>query len=222
MGLLQGPKPELFKHFGLDTNPVEELRPADQEKHTPHSLKEKELESEESVKVTSSADPRITIFSLYDEYRPRLLRYLGSLRLTRDQSEECIQETFLRLTTELAEGREIENVQGWIVRVAHNLAIDVRKKTERDAVTRMDLEEVEIQHPLIDPGATPYERYQQEERLHHMEAALTSLTLQQLQCFQLRVEGFRYKDIAGALGISEQRAAVVLKQVAVKLAAVCV
>jgi RNA polymerase sigma-70 factor (ECF subfamily) len=222
MGLLQRPKPELFKHFGLDTNPVEELRPDDQADCTLHGQKEKAIEEEELVTLASSADPRKAIFTLYDEYRPRLLRYLGSLRLTRDQAEETIQETFLRLTTELAEGKEIENVQGWIVRVAHNLAIDVRKRTERDAVTRMDLEEMEIQHPLVDPGATPFEKYQQEERLHHMEAALVTLTAQQLQCFHMRVEGFRYKDIAGALGISEQRAALVLKQVAVKLAAVCV
>ncbi len=75
-----------------------------------------------------SSDAQQRILALYDEFRPRLYRYLGSMGLRRDWSEEVIQETFMRLTVELLKKDDIENVQGWVVRVAHNLAMDVFKK----------------------------------------------------------------------------------------------
>jgi len=53
-----------------------------------------------------------------------------------------------------------------------------------------------------------------------MDEALKTLNPQQRQCFNMRVQGFRYKDIALALHISEQRAALVVKQVSVRLAVV--
>jgi RNA polymerase sigma-70 factor (ECF subfamily) len=54
-----------------------------------------------------------------------------------------------------------------------------------------------------------------------MKSALEALKPKHRQCFEMRVQGFAYKDISLALGISEQRAAFVVKQVAVRLAAIC-
>jgi RNA polymerase sigma-70 factor (ECF subfamily) len=165
------------------------------------------------------ADPREQILTLYDEFRPRLFRYLRSMKMDRDQAEEVIQETFMRLTTELVEEKDIENVQGWIVRVAHNLAVDVLKKKDREAIhlfeRSFDFED------RIDPALSPEEAYLKKEQIRRMDLALTTFNPQQRHCFHMRVQGFRYTDIGLALGISEQRAAFVLKQVAVRLAAIC-
>ncbi len=160
------------------------------------------------------------ILGLYDEFRPRLLRYIQSMYLKRDLAEEVIQETFLRLTNELIQGNGIANVQGWIVRVAHNLAVDAIKKKEKDAAHTTDISSTRFE-TFVDPGEGPDETYQRKEQIRRMETALLTLNPQQRQCFNLRVQGFRYKDIAHALEISEQRAAIVVKQVAVRLAAMC-
>ena len=156
------------------------------------------------------------ILALYDEYRPRLFRYICSMNLSRDQAEEVIQETFLRLTTQLMQDDRIENVQGWIVRVAHNFAVDLLKRGKRDA-------EGSSSHDLgldtfVDPTPNPEERYASKERENRMSVALATLNPQQRQCFDLRARGFRYKDIGVAYGISEQRAAFIVKQAAVRLA----
>jgi len=166
-----------------------------------------------------SAALRERILTLYDEYRPRLFRYIRSMNLSRDQVEEVIQETFLRLTTQLMQEDNIENVQGWIVRVSHNFAVDMLKKNDRDSAGTSD--HAFALESCVDPTPNPEEAYSKKEQIKRMQIALSTLNPQQRQCFDLRAQGFRYKDIGLAFGISEQRAAFIVKQVAVRLAAIC-
>ncbi len=166
------------------------------------------------------ADPREQILELYDEFRPRLFRYLSSLLVKRHHAEEIIQETFMRLTAELVEENDIENVQGWIVRVAHNLAVDLLKKHGRDWLRMVDLTSPEALN-IVDPTLGPEEVTLKKNQIQRMEAALLTLTSQQREAFRLRAEGIRHKDIALVLGVSEQRAAFVVKEAMVRLAAIC-
>lgn len=173
----------------------------------------------EWVQPRLSVDAQQRILDLYDEYRPRLYRYLRSMSLRRDWAEEVIQETFMRLTAKLLEKDDIENVQGWVVRVAHNLAVDVFKKERGEVVTDEAINF--LMKNRADPSLSPEEAYSQNEQSIQMKLALSALKPQHRECFQMRAHGFRYKDIGLALGISEQRAAFVVKQVAVRLAAIC-
>ncbi len=104
--------------------------------------------------------------------------------------------------------------------MAHDLAVDLIRRRERDANRFQEMTDVEfasVQDRVPDPEETLLEKEQREE----MEAGLARMTPQQRQCFELRTEGFRYKDIGKALGISEQRAALIVKQVTIRLAAIC-
>ena len=202
----------------LDLNPAQEFIPKGQALHL---LLEQDAseERERDIDQQIFSGNQEQILALYREYRPRLFRYLHSLNLKRDPAEEIIQETFMRLTMELEKKGSMENVQGWVVRVAHNLAMKVRKDSARDAVHSSD-------NPLVfkncaDPRLSPEEAYLKNERISRMETALSSFSKLNQQCFHMRVQGFRYRDIAMALGISEQRVAFVVKQVAMRLAAIC-
>lgn len=168
--------------------------------------------------ITESAHDEI--FALYDEYRPRLFGYLRSLRLKREESEEVIQETFLQLATALVENKAIENLQGWIIRVAHHLAVDVIKRKEREAERTRDLSIFAFEH-MRDQRLSPEETLLEQEQRRQIEDALSRFGPLQRQCFHMRAQGFRYKDIGLALGISTQRVALVVKQVTVRLAAIC-
>ncbi len=176
-------------------------------------------ELQDRVQTLKGDARQAVILALYDEYRPRLYRYMRSMQLGREHAEEIIQETFMRLTMVLRRDSKIENVQGWIVRVAHNLAINVLKKERAPAVS-------EETHNLLmrnqaDPALSPEESYSKTEQARLMQTVLSSLKAKHRQCFQMRAQGFPYKDIGIALGFSEQRAAFVVKQVAVRLAAAC-
>lgn len=166
-----------------------------------------------------SSDTRERILALYDEYRPRLFRYMRSMNLGRDVADEVIQETFMRLTAELLKENQIENVQGWIVRVAHNFAVDLLKK-QREPNLAAETATFVIEN-RVDPSLSPEEAYLMKERFSRMKTGLSTLKPLHRQCFQMRAQGFSYKGIGHALGISEQRAAFIVKQVAVRLAAIC-
>jgi RNA polymerase sigma-70 factor (ECF subfamily) len=171
------------------------------------------------VRQTIVVDLENQITALYDEYRPRLFGYLRSLGLDEDRTDETIQETFMRLTRELLKKDGMENVQGWIVRVAHNLAMDSHARRERNESAHGD--SAFVLRSCADPGLNPEETYLRNERIKCMEDALKNFSEKNRQCLYMRMEGFRYKDIALALGISEPRAIFVVKQVAMRLAAVC-
>jgi len=177
---------------------------------------EKREDREQTLKGESTEK---IILALYDEYRPRLYRYMRSLQLGQDQADEIIQETFMRLTMEILKESKFENVQGWIVRVAHNLAINVLKK-EHWVVGKEEARAFFLEN-RADPALSPEETYLKKEQAKLMKAALSSVKPQHRQCFQMRAQGLAYKDIGLALGFSEQRAAFVVKQVAVRLAAAC-
>lgn len=182
------------------------------------SLDEEALQCEwTQPKLSDDAHQRI--MGLYDEYRPRLYRYLRTLGLGVDWADEVIQETFMRLTVKLLANDDIKNVQAWVIRVSHNLAVDVLKK-ERGEITTDETTAFLIEN-RADPSLNPEEVYSRSEQSIQMELALSTLKPQQRECFQMRAHGFRYKDIGVALGISEQRAAFIVKKAAVRLAAIC-
>jgi RNA polymerase sigma-70 factor (ECF subfamily) len=165
-------------------------------------------------------DPRELIVALYDEFRPRLYRYLQSMQIGTDQTEEVIQETFLRLTAQLRKHGDMENVRGWIVRVAHNLASDIHKKNNRRWKHAAEEERV-LASDRMDPALGPEDTYLEKEQLQRMEEALETFNPKHRQSFLMRAEGFLYKDIGAALGVNEQRAVQMVKKVSVRLAAIC-
>ncbi len=224
MGWYHESEPTTDEESGLDVIPVQKYITDDHLDRTLQLLLEDEqIGKKRKQKIGQEAgvtDTEQRIFELYEEYRPKMLRYVHSMYLNREAAEELVQETFMRLTTELVEGRDIENLHGWITRVTHNLAVDFIKKKEKDAERLTDLSAVDHE-TLVDPAATPDETYRKKEQLRRLEISLLTLNPQQRQCFNLRTQGLHYKDIAKALGISEQRAAIVVKQVGIRLAALC-
>ena len=125
----------------------------------------------------------------------------------------------MRLTMEILKDSNIQNVPGWIVRVSHNLTVDLLKKV-REPITTDESVAFVIEN-RADTALSPEELYSKKEQSKRIKFALSTFKPLHRQCFQLRTEGFRYKDIAQAVGISEQRAAFIVTQVAVRLAAIC-
>ncbi len=196
-----------------------------QDEHTErllHLFRSVSASGKEDVNVRQqiSADAHKQILALYKEYRPRLFKYIRSLGVKREAAEELVQETFLQLANTLRRGVDIANVTGWIIRVGHHLAVDVIKEEMRDLERHREITEVELS-TIVDGMASPEEIVLKKEQRRKMDMALSHFKPQHRQCFYLRVQGFRYKDIGEALGISEQRATLIVKQVTHRLAVLC-
>jgi RNA polymerase sigma-70 factor (ECF subfamily) len=177
---------------------------------------------EEDGKIATrhkNADAREQIATLYDEYYPRVYGYLLSLNTTREEAEELAQEAFLRLLAQLADGQEIEKPQGWVIRVAHNLAVNLQR---RNALRRSGTHEEGWTFPdPPDPALNQEERCLVEERNWRLDNALMSMNPQHRECFLMRAQGLSYSEIGGAMNISMQRAAIIVKRAATRLAVIC-
>lgn len=160
------------------------------------------------------AERRQRIAELYDVLTPPLYAYLWYLGMNTDQAEDVIQETFLRLVSCRFDGGAEDNLRAWIFRVARNLSMDIHRAQRRWS-RRNDDEPHSVIRERIDPAPTPEQRILLEERMRRFE----KLTPKQRQCVLLRAEGFRYREIAIALGVSVQRVGELMQRSIVLLGA---
>ena len=142
------------------------------------------------------ASEQRSLVAFFDELRQPLLRYLRCAGLRREDAEEIVQETFLRLQQHLSRGGGRSNLRGWLFQVARNLA---RNQVKRAG--RFRAEELNPGVAVADPGGTPEDGAIRRQRARRLRAALDKLTPQQRECLLLRAAGLRYREIAEALGI---------------------
>jgi len=140
------------------------------------------------------------VVSLFDQLRVPVLRYLLSFRIPAPDAEEIVQEVFLLLFQHLRQGKSAANLQGWVFKVAHNLALKHRTRTRRHS---------DRFSPMPDPSEVagnvtpaPDERMEVIERQQRLLAVVRAMPEQDQCCLSLRAEGLRYRDIAEVLGIS--------------------
>jgi RNA polymerase sigma-70 factor (ECF subfamily) len=86
------------------------------------------------------ADPEEMIAGLYADYRAFILSYVTGLLKDRYLAEDVVQETMLRAWRHCAQfSAEKGSVRGWLMKVAHNIAMDkVRMRRSRPAEVTED------------------------------------------------------------------------------------
>ncbi len=156
------------------------------------------------------------IVELYDQNRPALFGYLITQGLRPQESDDVIQDTFLRYHRFLVAGGKIENPRSWLFRVSHNLAYNLRKR-ERRLVSHNDEPELLPSVQRSAPEPSPEEVYLNNERFQRLEAAVSQLTEHQQACLQLRAEGLRYREIAEVLGITVSGVSETLRRAVIHL-----
>lgn len=139
------------------------------------------------------------VAAVFDHLREPLLRYLWTFGLEVPDGEEVLQDVFLSLYRHLDGGKPIDNVRGWLFRVAHNLAIRRRLRTRRDAAVWLDTSN---ESRAVDPAPNPEDRLAGRQAQERVMAVVEALPEQERRCLFLRAEGLRYREIAEILGIS--------------------
>lgn len=129
---------------------------------------------------------------VYRELYPSLSRYVHRFTGDTDVSADIVQDSFLRL---LEHDLPRAEVRPWIFVVATNLARDrVRKKERRRRLLVANQ----------DRGATatsPQDDVERAERIAAVRRALEHLSERDRQMLLMREEGFRYAEIAEAVGV---------------------
>jgi RNA polymerase sigma-70 factor (ECF subfamily) len=145
------------------------------------------------------AELESVVIHLFDQTQARLSSYVLAFGLPFHDAEDIVQETFLSLFHHLKEGRPRWNLNGWLFRVAHNLALK-RRTANQTRWTHLDLDEHFSQLP--DPAHNAEEQLAFNQAQQRLRAAFEALPERDQRCLHLRAEGLKYRDIARILGIS--------------------
>jgi RNA polymerase sigma-70 factor, ECF subfamily len=146
--------------------------------------------------MRAQAGPEEMVTRLYEEAREDLYRYALTFGLPPGEAQEAVQEVFLRLYTAVKKGDDIQNPRAWCFRVAHNLSLKLRAANAHQLPFDLDLE-ARLSHADPGPEANAIDR----QRMLRIHKAIEGLSEQQKRCLFLRMEGLRYPEIAGVLGI---------------------
>lgn len=132
----------------------------------------------------------------YFRHLDAILRRRGR---SREEAEDLIQETFLRVKMYVDGGGEVREPEAFLVRTALNLARDRRQREHRELYTSNPLEDLD----LVDSLPGPEELLEREQRLDGLKRALNRAGPRAREVFLMhRLEGMTYAQIASQLDVS--------------------
>jgi RNA polymerase sigma factor (sigma-70 family) len=123
-------------------------------------------------------------------------------------AEDILQEVFYELVEADRMMKPIEQLSGWLYRVARNRITDLFRKKRpealaNDPVTDTDGESLRLQDMLPSPDAGPEAAYARTVLIEELDAALNELPEEQRQAFVAHeIEGQSFKELAEATGTS--------------------
>jgi RNA polymerase sigma-70 factor, ECF subfamily len=158
----------------------------------------------------SRRDLESFIVGVYDAHRADLLGFARALARDDDAAEDLVAEGFTRLIRECREGREPGDPRGWLYRVIANLAVSRgrRLRTARAFLGR-----------LVDRRAeeSPEAHLAGAEIRSDLLAALAALPADGRAALVLAAHGFSGREIAAAIGKSENATRTVLYRARMRL-----
>ena len=135
---------------------------------------------------------------IYDRYAESIYRYVFRFVGDAALAEDLTSEAFLKLLQVLGTRRAPrKQLQGWLYRVARNLAVDWFRKQAKGI--RLPLNE-----ELTPDGDSPVARLEQQQLQEDLREAISQLTPEQQQVIVLRFgEGRKIREVSRLMGKSE-------------------
>lgn len=131
----------------------------------------------------------------FAEHREHLYFYLLACGASSVDADDLTQDSFIRLYKHLRSGNRVERLKPWLFKVARNLLLDRRKKSQHEAPADGGLWNVWAE-TIVDPAADPGRAALGAERQALIERAFQALTPLQVQYLHLRADGLRHREIA--------------------------
>jgi RNA polymerase sigma-70 factor (family 1) len=142
--------------------------------------------------------------AMFDQYQPRLYLYILRIIKSKEAAEEIVLDVFLKLWLGRDMLAEVENLDGFLFRIAYNKSIDFFRAAAKDKQLTVLLWE-KIQLPSGSSADTSLLMREYESKLRE---AIDLLPPQRKKIFNLsREEGRSHAEIAAELGISKNTVA---------------
>lgn len=145
--------------------------------------------------------------------KDKLFRLALRITLNREDAQDVVQETMLRVWDARNRWETIESMEAFCLTICRNQALDFVKKAGHK---ELSLEEEMPQNAGIEPS--PHEQMERGEGMKLVRRAMDSLPEVQRSIMELRdIEGKRYDEIALLLSLSETQVKVYLHRARKKI-----
>ena len=133
-----------------------------------------------------------------------LFRLALRITLNKDDAEDIVQETMMKVWNRREQWNEIESIEAFCLTICRNLSLDKAKRADNQNTT---LEEGNgYDRADRSYASNPEEQAVQRDRVALVRKLVSQLPEKQRTCMQLRdIEGKAYKEIAQVMGITEQQ-----------------
>lgn len=161
------------------------------------------LHNERALLLQVAEGSEVAFRTLFNNYRSKLYTYILRLSRSNEVAEDTVHDVFLKLWENRTTLHQIENLNAYLYRMAHNKAYTVFKRRAKETLILAVLEKEQsgVHQGGIDDGITT------KEVRAFIQQAVGKLTPQQKKVFLLsRQEGLTLEEIAHTLHIAPNTA----------------
>lgn len=135
---------------------------------------------------------------LYYKYHNGIYRFAFKLCLSRSESEDLLQDTFMRLFKELDKGVELENPRAWLYKVVLNLW-----KNKYNRLKTIQSKSAQVERPGNN-DQTPETDFIEREKRKLVFDSLQQLPAKERNILTLYHDGLSYAEIAEVLDMKPE------------------
>jgi RNA polymerase sigma factor (sigma-70 family) len=142
--------------------------------------------------------------TLITRYKSRIFTHVILLVKDREVAEDIFQDTFVKVINTLKAGRYNEEGKflPWVMRIAHNLAIDFFRKGKKMPMSRSD-DEYDVFATISRDDANVEEKLVEDQIQTDVQNLITQLPEEQRQVVIMRhYQNMSFKEIAEATNVS--------------------
>lgn len=175
------------------------------------------VDQDDALLVRYGAGDRAAFEELVRRHQVRLYHFVYRQMQHQAVAEEIVQETFVRVVSNMREFKREARFSTWLFTIARNLCFDELRKRKHRRHASLDQaegggaqsgaasgDERTLGERTADPNRDTEREATQTELRDRMSFAISKLPDEQREVFLLReVSGLPFKDIAEATGVSE-------------------
>lgn len=155
-----------------------------------------------------AAVPDTPVDALLREHAPALRRVAASYGRTPADRDDVLQDVLVAVAKAWPRFRGEGSARGFVLRVAHNAALDAVTRRGPRLAPPSDAADDAIASATTTTGSSPEVRYARREREHALLAAVRALPLGLRQPVLLLLEGLSHDEIAELLGTTANAVAI--------------
>ena len=158
------------------------------------------LEAVDAAGAHRTALADAAVVAAWTAHHEEVFAFLVRTTRSPEAAEDLLQESYLRLTTEIRAGRAPDNTRAWLYRVGANLAVS---RGRRLSAAFRGIVKIRSTNAPTTTTLTPEASYLQREGRANLLAVLADLDPGARAALLLASEGFSGAEIAAAIGRSE-------------------